>query len=93
MKGTVLENITVLLRNALILDLRPDFILFSAIMSESELKQQTIQNFISTFLAKSLGSPCKKLTFVLTGCMRLTYSSASLFQSLLFAHKGMNKIS
>jgi len=45
MKRTVLENFIVqrlLLRNVLILDLRPYFILFSAIMSEIDLKQQTI---------------------------------------------------
>jgi len=70
MKGTVLENfivLTVLLRNVHILDLRP--LLFSAIMSESDLKQQTIYNFISTFLAKILGSPRKRWTFYVGGCM------------------------
>jgi len=45
MKGTILENFTaayLLLGNVHILDLCPYLILFSAIMSESELKQQMI---------------------------------------------------
>ena len=41
-KITALENFLVLLGNVLILGLFPHFILFSAIMSESDLKQQTI---------------------------------------------------
>jgi len=40
-KETVLENY-LLLRNVLILDLCPYFISFSAIMPESDLKQQMI---------------------------------------------------
>jgi len=97
MKGTVLENfIDMLLRNVLILDFRPYLILFSAIMSESDLKQQTIYNFVRTFMAKSLGPPGKKWTFsvfVLTSCIRLTYSSASLLHHFCLLTKGMNTIS
>jgi len=91
MMGTVLDNFIVLLRNVFILELRAYFILFSTIMPESDMKQQTIWYFISAFLAKSLGPPRKKWTFsvfVFTGCMVLTYSSTSLLQSLLFTHKG-----
>jgi len=47
-----------LLKNVLILDLRPYFIFFTAITSESDLKQQNIYNFISTVLAKRPGLPC-----------------------------------
>jgi len=60
MMGTVLDNFIVLLRNVFILELRAYFILFSTIMSESDMKQQTIWYFISAFLAKSLGLPRKK---------------------------------
>ena len=42
------------------LELRPYFVLFSAIMSEIHLKQETIQNFVPTVMAKSLGPPRKK---------------------------------
>jgi len=32
-------------------------------MSERELKQQTIYNFVPTFMDKSLGPPCGKWNF------------------------------
>jgi len=50
--------------NALILELRPCFVLFSTIMSESDLQQQTSYKFVSTFMAKSLGPPRKKKIFL-----------------------------
>ena len=60
MKGTVLENSLYLrLRNVFILDLRLYFISFSAIMSESDLKQEIIQKFVPTLMAKSVGPPPK----------------------------------
>jgi len=46
-------SLYLLLRNVLILYLRPYFILFSAIMSESDLKQQKIYNSYPIFTAKS----------------------------------------
>jgi len=59
MKGTVSENFIVLTsKKCTYFGLAPYFILFSAIMSESDLKQQNIYNFISTVLAKRLGLPC-----------------------------------
>jgi len=56
-KGTILENFIVLHLNVLNLDLRPYFILFSALMSEMDLKQQMIYNYIPPFPAKCLGPP------------------------------------